>query len=95
MSLSAQEHVLSQCRSQYIKAKVNSSHHMKKAEEVRDALRKSQKLMAFKEQDLEEGRQEICELERTWRNYERQQQEKAASLGRDIELDEDQVSVRH
>ncbi|KAM3610055.1 uncharacterized protein V6R79_024523 [Siganus canaliculatus] len=87
----AQEHVQSQCRSQYVKAKVNTSHHMKKANEVRVALRKSQKLMAIKEQELAEGWQEIAELERTWRNYERQAQENRASAGRDIQLDDDQL----
>lgn len=66
---------------------------MKKAEEVRGALRKSQKLVAIKEQELAEGRHEIADLERTWRNYEKQVQEKGDSHGRDIELDEDQVSV--
>ncbi|KAL3061024.1 hypothetical protein OYC64_009272 [Pagothenia borchgrevinki] len=86
-----QEHALSQCRSQYIKAKVNTSHHMKKAEELRAALRKIQKLMAFKEQELAEGRKEIGELERSWRNYEKQVQQKGAALGRDIELDESQA----
>lgn len=93
LSLSAQEHSLSQSRSQYIKAKVNTSHHKKKAVEVRDALRKSQKLMAIKEQELAEERQEIVELERTWKIYERQLQEKRASCRTDIELNEDQVSV--
>ncbi|KAI9547557.1 hypothetical protein NQZ68_017110 [Dissostichus eleginoides] len=87
----AQEHALSQCRSQYIKAKVNTSHHMKKAEELRAALRKIQKWMAFKEQELAEGREEIGELERSWRNYEKQVQQEGAALGRDIELDETQV----
>uniref|UniRef100_A0A8C3A122 Structural maintenance of chromosomes protein n=1 Tax=Cyclopterus lumpus TaxID=8103 RepID=A0A8C3A122_CYCLU len=90
----AQEHVLSQCRSQYIKARVNTSHHMKKAGEVRDALRKSQKLIAIKEQELAEERQEISELERTWRNYEKEQKKKGASLKRDIQLDEDQVKLK-
>lgn len=66
---------------------------MKKAEEVRDALRKSQKLMAIKEQELAEGRQELTELERTWRNYEKQEKGKGGSVGRDIKLDEEQVSV--
>ncbi|KAL7402384.1 hypothetical protein ABVT39_014150 [Epinephelus coioides] len=89
--VSAQEHILSQSQSQYIKAKVNTSHHMKKAEEVHDALRKSQRMMAVKEQELAEGRQEISDLERAWRNYERQVQERGASSGRDIELDEDQM----
>lgn len=67
---------------------------MKKAEQVRDTLRKNQKLLAVKDQELAQGRQEIIELERTWRTYERQVQEKGASRGRDIELDEDQVSER-
>lgn len=49
--------------------------------------------MALKEQELAEGQQEIAELERTWRNYERQVQKQGVSQGRDIELDEDQVSV--
>ncbi|TKS73919.1 Structural maintenance of chromosomes protein 1B [Collichthys lucidus] len=89
--LRAQEQIQSQCRSQYVKAKVNTSHHMKKAEEVRDALRKSQKLMAIKEQELAEGRQELTELERTWRNYEKQEKGKGGSMGRDIELDEEQL----
>ncbi|XP_037624678.1 structural maintenance of chromosomes protein 1B [Sebastes umbrosus] len=87
----AQEQILSQCRSQYIKAKVNTFHHMTKADEVRNALRKSRKQMAGKEQELADGQQEISELERTWRNYEKQVLEKGASLERDIELDEDQL----
>uniref|UniRef100_A0A8C4H044 Structural maintenance of chromosomes protein n=1 Tax=Dicentrarchus labrax TaxID=13489 RepID=A0A8C4H044_DICLA len=88
----AHEHMQSQCQTQYIKAKVNTSHHMKKAEEVRNALKKNQKLMAIKQQELAEGQREIAELERTWRSFEKQVQEKGASRGRDIQLDEDQVS---
>ncbi|KAK5866917.1 hypothetical protein PBY51_011450 [Eleginops maclovinus] len=86
----AQEHTLSQCRAHYIKAQVNTSHHMKKAMDLHAALRKIQKLIAIKEQELAEGQEEICELERTWRNYEKQTQEKAAALRKIIELDEDQ-----
>ncbi|XP_071347064.1 structural maintenance of chromosomes protein 1B isoform X2 [Trachinotus anak] len=87
----AQEHILSQSRSQYIRAKVNTSHHMKKAEKVRDALKKNQKLLAIKKKELAEGRQEIAELERTWRNYEKQVQQQATTRGRDIELEADQL----
>uniref|UniRef100_A0A3Q1EZ96 Structural maintenance of chromosomes protein n=1 Tax=Acanthochromis polyacanthus TaxID=80966 RepID=A0A3Q1EZ96_9TELE len=86
-----QEHVLAQSRSQYVKAKVNTSHHMKKAEEARNGLKKSQKLLTIKEQEMAEGQQEIVELERTWRNYEKQVREQAATQRRDIELDEDQL----
>lgn len=91
-SVSAQEHIQSQCRSQYIKAKINSSHHKRKAEEVRQALKKSQELMTIKEQELAEEQQEITELEQTWKSYEKQAQEKAIR-GRDFQLDEDQVCV--
>ncbi|XP_040894537.1 structural maintenance of chromosomes protein 1B [Toxotes jaculatrix] len=90
-AIRAQEDILSQSRSQYIKAKVNTSHHMKKAEEVRRGLQKSQKLLGIKKQELAEGRQEITELEKTWRNYETQVQQQRATRGRDIELEEDQL----
>uniref|UniRef100_A0A3P8SNH0 Structural maintenance of chromosomes 1B n=1 Tax=Amphiprion percula TaxID=161767 RepID=A0A3P8SNH0_AMPPE len=86
-----QEHILTQSRSQYVKAKVNTSHHMKKAEEARCSLKKSQKLLTIKEQELAEDRQEIVELERTWKNYEKQVREQEATKRRDIELDEDQL----
>uniref|UniRef100_A0A673CEP2 Structural maintenance of chromosomes 1B n=1 Tax=Sphaeramia orbicularis TaxID=375764 RepID=A0A673CEP2_9TELE len=85
------EHILSQCMSKYIKAKINSSHHMKKAEELRTKLKKNQKLVVIKEQELVEGQQEIIEMEKTWRKYERQEQE--VTRGRDIELDQDQVTA--
>ncbi|KAM4573899.1 structural maintenance of chromosomes protein 1B [Odontesthes bonariensis] len=86
-----QEHILSQSRSQYIKAKVNTTHHTKKAEEIHHALRKSRKLLVNKEQDLAEGRQEKAELERTWKNYEKKVQAEGTAGGRDIELDKDQL----
>uniref|UniRef100_A0A665WM57 Structural maintenance of chromosomes protein n=1 Tax=Echeneis naucrates TaxID=173247 RepID=A0A665WM57_ECHNA len=87
----AQEHSLSQSRSQFIKAKVNMSHHLKKAEEIRDTLKKSQKLLNSKKQELSEGQQELAELKRTWNNYEKEVQQQISSRGEDIELQEDQV----
>ena len=93
LSPSAHEHILSQTRSQYIKAKVNATHHMKKAKEVSYALKKGQSVLAIKKQDVAEGQQEIAELDRTWKNYEEQAQQQGASHRRDIELEEDQVSV--
>ncbi|MEQ2175778.1 hypothetical protein GOODEAATRI_021206 [Goodea atripinnis] len=85
------EHILAQSSSQYIKAKVNTSHHTKKAAEIRDAVKKNGKMLAVKEQELAEGRQEIAELERTWKRYEKQTQEGVAR-GRDIDLDEAQCN---
>lgn len=92
LCLSAQEHVHSQFNSQYIKAKVNSSHLTKKMEIEREALKKAEKRLVMKEQDLAEGKQQMEELERSWRNFEKKALEKV-SRERDIELDEDQVCV--
>lgn len=66
---------------------------MKKAEEIRDAHKRNQRLQTIKEQELADGQQELAELERTWTNYEKQVQQEGTSRGRDIELDKDQVSV--
>lgn len=70
---------------------MNTSHHVKKAEDLRDALKKSQRMFSTKEQELGEHQQEISQLKRSWRNYEKQVQEQGAARGRDIELDMDQV----
>ncbi|XP_029010359.1 structural maintenance of chromosomes protein 1B isoform X2 [Betta splendens] len=87
----AQEHILSQSRSQYIKAKVNTAHHVKKAEESRNAYKKTKKLQATQEQDLANGLEELAAVERTWRDYEKQFQWEGTLHGRDIELDKDQL----
>ncbi|XP_058500406.1 structural maintenance of chromosomes protein 1B [Solea solea] len=87
----AQEHTLSQFRSQYISTKMNTTHHMKKAEELRKALKSKQNMLAMKKKEIAESRQEIAELEKTWRNYEKQVQQQEVSSGRDIELGADQL----
>ncbi|XP_015255206.1 PREDICTED: structural maintenance of chromosomes protein 1B-like, partial [Cyprinodon variegatus] len=86
-----QEHILAQSSSQYVKAKVNTSHHIKKAAEISAAVMRNKKKLESKEQELEEGQQEMAELEKTWRRYERQTQEEGVAKGRDISLDEDQL----
>lgn len=83
----------SQSNSQYIKAKVNSSHLTKKMELARDALKKAEKASELKEQELVERKQQIEELKRSWRNYEEKAREEEVSRERHIELDEDQVCV--
>lgn len=84
---------MSQTQAQYIKAKVNSSHLIKRAEEMHDAVKKRQKLIAIKEQEVTEGQQEVAELERSWKNYEKQIQKEGAARGRYIEFDKDQVML--
>lgn len=83
----------SQSNSQYIKAKVNSSHLTKKMELARDALKKAEKTSVAKEQELVERKEQLEELKRCWRSYEKKARGEAASRERDIELDQDQVCV--
>lgn len=83
----------SQSNSQYIKAKVNSSHLTKKMELARDALKKAEKTSVAKEQELVERKQQLEELKRSWRSYEKKARGEAASRERHIELDQDQVCV--
>lgn len=88
--LSDQEHALSQSRSQYVKAKVKTSHHMKKIEETRNAVKEKRKCLTQKQLQLKEDGLEIAELAKAWKSYEKQIKQRA-SKRRDIELDEDQV----
>uniref|UniRef100_A0AAR2LBG2 SMC hinge domain-containing protein n=1 Tax=Pygocentrus nattereri TaxID=42514 RepID=A0AAR2LBG2_PYGNA len=75
----------------YIKAKVNTAHHQRKAEEARASLQKSQKQQAKKEQDLQELERELAELEKAWRTYEREMEEQGAQRGAGVQLDEAQL----
>uniref|UniRef100_A0A8C7LVV2 Structural maintenance of chromosomes protein n=1 Tax=Oncorhynchus mykiss TaxID=8022 RepID=A0A8C7LVV2_ONCMY len=85
------EQTLSLRRSQYIKAKVNTSHHLKKVDDTRGALEKSQRMGAKKEEELAEFHQELQELERAWRDYERHAQEELTNRKADIQLEEEQL----
>ncbi|XP_029615102.1 structural maintenance of chromosomes protein 1B [Salmo trutta] len=86
-----QEQTLSLRRSQYIKAKVNTAHHLKKVDDTRGALEKGQRMGAKKEEELAEFHQELQELERAWRDYERHAQEELTDRGADIQLEEEQL----
>uniref|UniRef100_A0A6Q2YEA5 Structural maintenance of chromosomes protein n=1 Tax=Esox lucius TaxID=8010 RepID=A0A6Q2YEA5_ESOLU len=86
------EQALSLRRPQYIKAKVNTSHHQKKVDDVGVALLKSQRIEAKKEEELAEFRQDLQQLETVWRDYERHAQEEGAHLRADIQLEQDQVN---
>ncbi|XP_072519346.1 structural maintenance of chromosomes protein 1B [Salminus brasiliensis] len=87
----SQEHLLSQQRPQYIKARVNTAHHQRKAEEVRTALQKSQKQQAKKEQEQQELEMELVELEKAWRAYEREMEEQGAQRGAGVQLEDAQL----
>ncbi|XP_061679482.1 structural maintenance of chromosomes protein 1B isoform X2 [Syngnathoides biaculeatus] len=86
----SQERILSQSRSHFVRAKVNTSHHLKKINELRASVTKSQKVLARIEQELGEVLQEKEDVEKAWRVYEGQFLEQRMSQGRDVELDESQ-----
>ena len=88
---SAEEQRLTQGQSQYIRAKVNTSHHVKKAEEARVRLQKIHRLRAKREAAMAEVRREMEELDAAWRRCERAMQEAGAPRGQDIQLAEEQV----
>ncbi|XP_053742034.1 structural maintenance of chromosomes protein 1B isoform X1 [Synchiropus splendidus] len=87
----AQEHLLFQSRAQCIKMKTKTSHHMTKVEDARDTMKKCEKLLAFKRQELAEYKQEKVEVESAWQYYENQIQNQGDFQGRDIHLNEDQL----
>uniref|UniRef100_A0AAY4CFF1 Structural maintenance of chromosomes protein n=1 Tax=Denticeps clupeoides TaxID=299321 RepID=A0AAY4CFF1_9TELE len=67
-----QEQNLSHQRTQYIKAKVNTSHHERKAEANRASLHESYKQREQKKQDLTELHKDLDDLERAWKAYARE-----------------------
>ncbi|XP_056106975.1 structural maintenance of chromosomes protein 1B [Rhinichthys klamathensis goyatoka] len=87
----SQEQTLNQQRPQYIKAKVNTSHHQHKVEEARRSLQKNRSQQAKKEQELEELKGELTELEKAWTVSERQMEEEGAQRGDGVQLEEAQM----
>lgn len=90
-SFRSQEETLNHQRPQYIKAKVNTSHHQRKVEEVHSGLLKAQRQQAKKEQELQELKTELAELEKAWTVFESEIAERAAQRGEDVQLEEAQV----
>ncbi|KAG7455804.1 hypothetical protein MATL_G00244900 [Megalops atlanticus] len=89
--IQAQEKVLGQQRPQYIKAKVNRTHHERKAEEARAALQRAAAQQRRKEQELQELRRELQELEHAWSSFQREVEEERAARGGDVQLEEAQA----
>ncbi|XP_057693922.1 structural maintenance of chromosomes protein 1B isoform X2 [Corythoichthys intestinalis] len=86
----SQEHVLSQSRSHFINAKVNTSHHIKRRDELQALMKNNQKIIARIEQELTEAQLEKTDLENTWKVCEEQFRKQRMSQVRDIELDDSQ-----
>uniref|UniRef100_A0AAY4CFA2 SMC hinge domain-containing protein n=1 Tax=Denticeps clupeoides TaxID=299321 RepID=A0AAY4CFA2_9TELE len=86
-----QEQNLSHQRTQYIKAKVNTSHHERKAEANRASLHESYKQREQKKQDLTELHKDLDDLERAWKAYAREMEVHRATQEVDVHLEEAQL----
>lgn len=85
------EALLNQKRPQYIKAKENTSHHLKKLDVAKKSIKDSEKQCSKQEDDIKALETELVDLDGAWRSFEKQIEEEMLHKGRDIELEAGQV----
>uniref|UniRef100_A0A8C2H8T9 Structural maintenance of chromosomes protein 1A n=1 Tax=Cyprinus carpio TaxID=7962 RepID=A0A8C2H8T9_CYPCA len=83
---------LNQKRPQYIKAKENTAHKIKKLEVARKSLQNAQKMYKKRKADIEELDREQGAVEMARQEFEERMEEEAQSQGQDLTLEENQVS---
>uniref|UniRef100_A0A8D3DYQ9 Structural maintenance of chromosomes protein 1A n=1 Tax=Scophthalmus maximus TaxID=52904 RepID=A0A8D3DYQ9_SCOMX len=86
---------LNQKRPQYIKAKENTSHKIKKLEAARKSLQNAQKMYKKRKGDMDELDKEMKAVELTKQEFEERMEEEAQSQGQDLTLEENQVKQYH
>lgn len=86
---------LNQKRPQYIKAKENTSHKIKKLEAARKSLQNAQKMYKKRKGDMDELDKEMQAVELTKQEFEERMEEEAQSQGQDLTLEENQVKQYH
>ncbi|KAM9445813.1 structural maintenance of chromosomes protein 1A [Clarias gariepinus] len=86
---------LNQKRPQYIKAKENTSHKIKKLEAARKSLQNAQKMYKKRKADMEELDREQGAVEMSRQEFEERMEEEAQSQGQDLTLEENQVKQYH
>uniref|UniRef100_A0A8C4Z885 Structural maintenance of chromosomes protein n=1 Tax=Gadus morhua TaxID=8049 RepID=A0A8C4Z885_GADMO len=86
---------LNQKRPQYIKAKENTSHKIKKQEAARKSLQNAQKMYKKRKGDMDELDKEMKAVELTKQEFEERMEEEAQSQGQDLTLEENQVKQYH
>ncbi|XP_038199818.1 structural maintenance of chromosomes protein 1B [Arvicola amphibius] len=89
--LKSLEAILNQKRPQYIKAKENTSHHLKKLDLSKKLIIDNEKQCSKQEDDIQILEAELVDLDRAWRSFEKQLEEKVLHKGRDIELENTQL----
>uniref|UniRef100_A0A8C6LAQ4 Structural maintenance of chromosomes protein n=1 Tax=Nothobranchius furzeri TaxID=105023 RepID=A0A8C6LAQ4_NOTFU len=81
---------LNQKRPQYIKAKENTSHKIKKLEAARKSLQNAQKMYKKRKADMDELDKEMRAVELAKQDFEERMEEEAQSQGQDLTLEENQ-----
>lgn len=82
---------MNQKRPQYIKAKENTSHKIKKLEAARKSLQNAQKMYKKRKGDMDELDKEMKAVELSKQDFEERMEEEAQSQGQDLTLEENQV----
>uniref|UniRef100_A0A4W5JJ47 Structural maintenance of chromosomes protein n=1 Tax=Hucho hucho TaxID=62062 RepID=A0A4W5JJ47_9TELE len=86
---------LNQKRPQYIKAKENTSHKIKKLEAAKKSLQNAQMLYKKRKGDMDELEKEQGAVEMARQEFDDRMEEEAQSQGQDLTLEENQVKVYH
>ncbi|KAM5170638.1 structural maintenance of chromosomes protein 1B isoform 1-T1 [Mantella aurantiaca] len=82
---------LNQLRPQFIKAKENSAHQLKKVEMTKSSLKKSEKHCGILEQDINGLEKEIDEVQQAWKIFDRKLEEHRLRIRADVELEQSQL----
>ncbi|XP_030395515.1 structural maintenance of chromosomes protein 1B isoform X2 [Gopherus evgoodei] len=82
---------LNQKRPQYIKAKENTSHQIKKVDMAKKSLKDNEKHLAKQEQNIKELDTELTDVERSWRAFEKKVEEEMLQRRADVELEASQL----
>uniref|UniRef100_A0A674KGH0 Structural maintenance of chromosomes protein n=1 Tax=Terrapene triunguis TaxID=2587831 RepID=A0A674KGH0_9SAUR len=85
---------LNQKRPQYIKAKENTSHQIKKVDMAKKSLKDNEKHLAKQEENIKELDTELTDVERSWRAYEKKVEEEMLQRRADVELEASQVKLK-
>lgn len=91
---SMEEETQAHCRSQYVKAREQTAHQVRKLGSAHSYLQGALQQQRRKERELEELRAELAQLDRTRRQFEEEAQKEGAPRGVTVELAEAQVGVR-
>uniref|UniRef100_A0A3B3UQW1 Structural maintenance of chromosomes protein n=1 Tax=Poecilia latipinna TaxID=48699 RepID=A0A3B3UQW1_9TELE len=86
---------LNQKRPQYIKAKENTAHKIKKLEAAKKSHQNAQKMYKKRKADMDELDKEMRAVELAKQEFEERMEEEAQSQGQDLTLEENQVKQYH